>query len=230
MERIAFIGSYDKTDYILYVAKTLSIMGHSVIIVDTTTLQKTRYVVPTLTPAQQYITTFEGIDVAVGFQAMQQLREFSVQTTGNDINYDYMLVDIDSARGYVGFGAETAKKQYFMTSIDNFCLKRGLMAFTHVQNSALVTRLIFSKEMLSDEIIYIDHLSKKLKIKWNNELVYFPFENGDQSAIYANQRSQRIRIRGLSTQYIDGLKFVVEDITEKKTSEINKAIKILERN
>ena len=143
MERVAFIGSYDKTDYILYVAKTLSIMGHSVIIVDTTTLQKTRYVVPTLTPAQQYITTFEGIDVAVGFQAMQQLREFSVQTTGNDINYDYMLVDIDSARGYVGFGAETAKKQYFMTSIDNFCLKRGLMAFTHVQNSALVTRLIF---------------------------------------------------------------------------------------
>ena len=67
--------------------------------------------------------------------------------------------------------------------------------------------------MLSDEITYIDHLSKKLKIKWNNELVYFPYENGDQSAIYANQRSQRIRIRGLSTQYLDGLKFTVEDIT-----------------
>ena len=230
MERIAFIGSYDKTDYILYVAKTLNIMGYSVMIVDTTALQKSRYIVPTLTPTQQYITTFENIDVAVGFQAMQQLREFSVKTTGKDIDYDYMLVDIDSARGYVGFGAETAKKQYFMTSIDNFCLKRGLMAFTHVQNSALVTRLIFSKEMLSDEITYIDHLSKKLKIRWNNELVYFPYENGDQSVIYANQRSSKIRIRGLSTQYIDGLKFTVEDITDKKSSEVNKAIKILEKN
>lgn len=230
MERIAFIGSYDKTDYILYVAKTLNIMGFSVIVVDTTALQKSRYIVPTLTPTQQYITTFENIDVAVGFQAMQQLREFSVKTTGKDIEYDYMLVDVDSARGYVGFGAETAKKQYFMTTIDTFALKRGLMAFTHVQNSALVTRLIFSKEMLSDEITYIDHLSKKLKIRWNNELVYFPFENGDQSAIYANQRSSKIRIKGLSTQYLDGLKFTVEDITDKKSSEVNKAIKILEKN
>lgn len=230
MERIAFIGSYDKTDFMLYVAKTLKLMGHSVIIVDTTALQKSRYVVPTLTPGPQYITTFEDIDVAAGFQAMQQLREFSVKTTGKDIDYDYMLVDIDSARGYVGFGAESARRQYFMTSMDNFCLKRGLMSFTHVQNSALVTRLIFSKEMLSDEITYIDYLSKKLKIKWNNELVYFPFENGDQSTIFSNQRSSRIRIKGLSTQYIDGLKFVVEDITDRKTSEVNKYIKILEKN
>ena len=60
--------------------------------------------------------------------------------------------------------------------------------------------------------------------------MYFPYENGDQSVIYANQRSQKIRIKGLSTQYLDGLKFTVEDITEKKTSEVNKAIKILERN
>lgn len=230
MERIAFIGSYDKTDFMLYVAKTLSLMGHSVIIVDTTLMQKSRYIVPTLTPGQQYITTFEKIDVAVGFQAMQQLREYSVKTTGKDINYDYMLVDIDSARGYVGFGAEKAKKQYFMTSLDNYSLRRGLMAFTHVQQAALVTRLIFSKEMLSDEITYIDHLSKKLKIKWNNELVYFPFENGDQTVIYANQRTSRIRIKGLSTQYIDGLKFIVEDITDKKSSEVNKIIKVLEKN
>lgn len=230
MERIAFIGSYDKTDFMLYVAKTLKLMGYSVIIVDTTAFQKSRYVVPTLTPGPQYITTFEDIDVAAGFQAMQQLREFSVKTTGKDIDYDYMLVDIDSARGYVGFGAESARRQYFMTTMDNFCLKRGLMAFTHVQNSALVTRLIFSKEMLSDEITYIDFLSKKLKIKWNNELVYFPFENGDQTMIFSNQRSSRIRIKGLSTQYIDGLKFVVEDITDRKTSEVNKYIKILEKN
>ena len=48
--------------------------------------------------------------------------------------------------------------------------------------------------------------------------------------IFANQRSSRIRIRGLSTQYIDGLKFIVEDITDKKSSEVNKVIKLLEKN
>ena len=60
--------------------------------------------------------------------------------------------------------------------------------------------------------------------------MYFPFENGDQTMIFSNQRSSRIRIKGLSTQYIDGLKFVVEDITDRKTSEVNKYIKILEKN
>ena len=230
MERVAFIGSYDKTDYMLYIAKTLKMFGFSVIVVDTTALQKSRYVVPTLTPVQQYITTFEDIDVAVGFQTVQQLREYSVNNTGNDINYDYMLIDVDSPRGYIGFQIESAKKQYFVTSMDNYCLKRGLMAFTHVQNVAHVTRLVFSKEMLSDEITYIDNLSKKMKIKWNNELLYFPFENGDQTVIFNNQRTGRIRIQGLSTQYLDGIKYAVEDITEKKTNEISKVIKMLERN
>lgn len=228
--KVGFIGSYDKIDFMLYVAKALSLFGHSVLIVDTTVLQKSRYVVPALAPAQQYITTFEGIDVAAGFQTTQQLQEYIVKTEGKNVEYDYTLVDVDSARGYVGFGIEQAEKQYFMTTMDNFCLRRGLMAFSHVQNVAHVTRLLFSKEMLTDEITYIEHLSKQLKVKWNNEFLYFPFENGDQSVIYSNQKSSRIRIKGLSTQYLDGLKYVVEDISGRKNSEVNKLIKTLEKN
>ena len=38
--KVGFIGSYDKTDFMLYVAKALSLFGHSVLIVDTTVLQK----------------------------------------------------------------------------------------------------------------------------------------------------------------------------------------------
>ena len=228
--KVGFIGSYDKTDFMLYVAKALKLFGHSVLIIDTTVLQKSRYIVPALAPAQQYITTFEDIDVAAGFQTMQQLQEYLVKTDSKDAKYDYILVDVDSARGYVGFGIEKAEKQYFMTTMDTFCLRRGLMAFSHVQNVAHVTRLLFSKEMLTDEITYIEHLSKQLKVKWNNEFLYFPFENGDQSVIYSNQKSSRIRIKGVSTQYLDGLKYVVEDISGRKNSEVNKLIKTLEKN
>ena len=39
MEKIAFIGSYDKADMIIYIAKILSIMGKKVIVVDSTALQ-----------------------------------------------------------------------------------------------------------------------------------------------------------------------------------------------
>ena len=45
MKKIAFIGSYDKTDFLLYVAKILTRMGKKVLIVDATITQKAKYVV-----------------------------------------------------------------------------------------------------------------------------------------------------------------------------------------
>lgn len=230
MERITFVGGFDKTDLILFIAKALNLMGHSVMVVDTTTMQKSRFIVPALSSKQSYITTFEGIDVAIGFPGLKELREYAVENTGSDINYDYLLVDVDSARGYVGFGCESSAKQYFVTSMDNYSLKKGLMSFTHVQNPVEVTRIIYSKDMINSEITYVDFLSQKLKIKWRNELVYFPFENGDQTIIYSNQRTSRIRLNGLSGTYIDGLEFVIEDITGKKSGEVRKVVKNMMRD
>ena len=48
MEKINFIGAYDKTDSIMYIAKILTEMKKKVIIVDATITQKTKYVIPTI--------------------------------------------------------------------------------------------------------------------------------------------------------------------------------------
>lgn len=50
MEKIGFIGGYDKTDLIIYVAKILTELGKKVLILDTTKKQKTRYIVPAINP------------------------------------------------------------------------------------------------------------------------------------------------------------------------------------
>ena len=39
MEKIGFIGGYDKTDLMLYIAKILTEMGNKVLILDTTKKQ-----------------------------------------------------------------------------------------------------------------------------------------------------------------------------------------------
>ena len=75
MERVAFIGSYDKTDMLLMIARALVIAGKKVLLVDSTALQKSRYIVPAMkqrTP--QYITRYENIDVAEGFISLQDLK------------------------------------------------------------------------------------------------------------------------------------------------------------
>ena len=46
MERIGFIGTYDKTDFIIYVARVLVELGKKVLVIDSTVNQKAKYVVP----------------------------------------------------------------------------------------------------------------------------------------------------------------------------------------
>lgn len=230
MEKCAFIGSYDKMDLILQVAKALTILGKKVLVIDATALQKARYIVPTMTPVQKYITTFENIDVAVGFESLDVLKQHLGIPAGKELEYDNVLLDIDSPRGYMGYGVTPNDKHYFITSFDLYSLKRGLQTFVYLKEPTNVTKILFTKDMLPEEDEYLNFLSKKLKIKWNSEIIFFPFEIGDQSAIYANQRSSRIRIRGLSTQYVDNMAFIVEDISNMKLSEVKKAVKIMEKN
>lgn len=229
MNKIAFIGSYDKTDMLLYMAKTLTILKKRVIVIDTTTLQKSRYIVPTMKPTRKYITTFQSVDVAIGFESFEDIKEYQRQT-GESSEYDYALLDIDSIRGYAGFKVQPTDKHYFVTSFDTYSLKRGLQIFKHLTTPIEVRKILFTKEMASEEDQYLNYMSSKLKIKWNKDIIYFPFETSDFNAIYANQRSGRIRIRGLSVPYMDSLMFIIEDFTEIKQGLVKKAVKVLEKN
>ena len=65
MRRIGFIGSFDKTDVLIQVAKLLTIIGAKTVVIDSTINQKAKYVVPVINPTKTYITEFEGFDVAV---------------------------------------------------------------------------------------------------------------------------------------------------------------------
>ena len=65
MDKIGFVGAYDKTDVILYIAKIISLIGKKVLVIDSTVNQKAKYVVPVINPTKSYITNFEGMDIAV---------------------------------------------------------------------------------------------------------------------------------------------------------------------
>ena len=230
MDKIAFIGSYDKADMMLYVGKILSIMGKKVLIVDATALQKTRYIIPTMQNLKQYITTFEKVDIAIGFESIDQIKKYKATNDGDPFDYDYILLDIDSYRGYYYFGIKTEDKKYFVTSFDLYCLRRGLQVFKKLETPTAVTKVLFTKEMLAEEDQYLNYLSKNLKIQWNSDILFFPFELGDQNVIFSNQRSGRIRIKGLSTQYMDGIMYIVEEISGAGQNEVKKAAKVLEKN
>lgn len=228
MKKIVFIGSYDKTDMLLYVAKILTLMGKKVILIDTTILKKSRYIVPTMVQQKQYITTYEDIDVAIGFESFEAIQKYQ-HSLGNVTQYDVALLDIDRAIAYQKFEVTAEDQHFFVTSFDVFNLKRGLQVLAYIAQDAVVTKVYYTKSMASEEDEYLNYLAKDYRIKWDKDnVIFFPFETADQNAIFVNQRTGRIQMKGLSKVYIDSILYLVENITGESSSKIRNAYKAME--
>ena len=94
MKKIGFIGAYDKTDMLLNIAKILTVMKNRVLIIDSTINQKARYVVPSINPTVSYITSFEDIDVAIGFNSLEEIKQYDGIV--GELPYDIVLIDCDT--------------------------------------------------------------------------------------------------------------------------------------
>lgn len=222
MKKVGFIGAYDKIDLILYVAKVLSEMGQKVLIIDTTITQKARYIVPCIAPSKCYITEYENVDVAVGFESIEKIKQY---LGIEELQYDIVLIDIDENDNFQMFNMTSANKNYFVTGFDSYSLKKGLEIIGKMEDKILMTKILFSQEMRKEEDDYLNFLSFYYAVKWENKKIYFPFEVGDNSAIIENQRIARIRFKNLSNTYKEGLISIVEDILPNaKRNEISKII------
>lgn len=227
MKKVGFIGGYKKTDLLLYIAKMLIIAGKKVLVVDTTIEQRAKYIVPSIDPTFSYITNYEDIDVAIGFKEIDEIREY---LASKDPDYDYALIDIDRASTLLNFEMLNCFKNYFVTTFDLYSIKKGLETLSQIPEPMELTKIIFSKEILSEENEYLDFLSLGYKIKWDDYRVYFPFEMGDESAIIDNQRLARIKFKNLSPQYKESLMYIAEELLgEKEVNNFIKALKNFEK-
>lgn len=226
MKKYIFLGGYDKTDLILFLAKMAVLSGKKVLVIDTTASQKTRYTVPVMSPTQKYITTFEDIDIAVGFSNIEEILDYTYEDI---LNYDMLLIDVDSLAAYQNFGVEPLDEHCFVTGFDLYSIRRGLEVLEGLPSPTRVTKIYFTKDMLPEEDEYVMFLSQGLKVIWNEEIIYFPFERGDQNVINTNQRFAKIKIKGLSKDYLEALAFIAEENLGLTDTEVRKAMKIMEK-
>lgn len=230
MKKVGFIGTYDKTDLILNVAKILTTMKKKVIVVDSTLTQKAKYVVPVINPTLTYITDFEDIDVAVGFKNEAGIKGYLGIAENEELPYDIMLIDADDSLAVEEFDLIKAPKNYFVTAFDLYSLKRGLEVLSNLKEPMSLTKILFTKEILKEEDDYLDFLSLGYKVMWNEYRIYFPIENGDWSVLAENQRVAKIKLKRLSMQYKDSLVYIVGEIlNDTSENQIRRAVKIIER-
>ncbi len=230
MKRIGFIGAYDKTDMIVYIGKILTLLKQKVLIVDSTIVQKAKYIVPVINPTTTYVTEYEDMDVAVGFRDMESIKEYLGIPNDKELDYDYVLIDVDNIKMFNNYDLQSAEKNYFVTSFDVYSLKKGLEILIELKESISLTKVIFSKELLREDDEYLEYLSSGYKVVWNEYKLWFPMDMSDFSAIAENQRLAKIKFRKLSAAYKEGLVFLADDLAKEiSENNIRKAIKSIEK-
>lgn len=230
MKKISFIGAYDKTDLIIYIARILVAMKKNVLVIDATVNQKAKYIVPVINPSKTYVTEFEGIDVAVGFNKISDIKDYIGIDENENLEYDYILYDIDSIESFNNYNIEDSIEKYFVTSFDLYSLKKGIEILASTNKELTLTKVYFAKEANKKDDEYLEFLAKDYEINWNKEKIYFPFEMGDQTVIFENQRVSKIKLKKLTTEYKDGLMYIAEEILkDEEIGNLRKVFKQLER-
>lgn len=228
MDKVGFIGVYDKIDLIMNVSKILTFLGKKIIVIDATVNQKAKYIVPHITPTQKYITTFENIDVAIGFNDINEIKEY-IGENGN-LPYDIALIDIDRNETIKKFDIKNSKKNFFVTAFDTYSIKKGMEIFYGIEETMELTKILFSRDILKEDDDYLNFISNSYKVIWNEYRIYFPLENGDLSTIMENQRQEKIIFRKLSTQYKESMIQIIQQIDSKYgEGKIRKTIKTIEK-
>lgn len=225
MEQVGFIGAYDKKDLLINIAKVLTNLNKKVLIVDATMMQRFRYIVPKIANAKNniYISDYLGIDVALGFMNFNGI----IQYLGQELNYDYALIDTDNIQTLNSFMLPKITKNFFVTSYDEYELQRGLEIFKLLMQPMEIYKVIYSANINNKEEEYLNHLVQGMNITWKKEKIEFADTINDRKAILDNQISKEVNLKKFSGTYRDSLEYLVSLIVGEyiEQSQVRKTIK-----
>ncbi len=218
MEQIGFIGSYDKKDLLLNIAKVLTNLNKKVLIVDATTFQRLRYVVPKIEGNQTnaYVSEYLDIDVAVGFINLNGIMQY----LGQNLDYDYVLIDTDNIQTLNSFMLPALAKNFFVTSYDEYELQRGLEVFSFLQRPMEIYKVIYSSNITNSEDAYLNNLLQKCNISWKNEKINFADTIDDRIAVLANQLFKQLTLKRFTSTYKDSLEYLISLMVGEQINQI----------
>ena len=235
MKKVGFIGASDKTDLIVYIAKILELTGKNVLVVDTTIMQKTRYVVPAINPTRTYITDFDNIDYAIGFESEQDLTRYLGMKDGEGLDatdYDFVLIDIDKEETIEQFEMENETcKNFYVTSFDIYSLKRGMEILEGLSLNVKLSKILMNYNMKKEDEEYLNYLTMDKRVTWDDFTIYVPLLDENRKLIEDNQRVYKARIKRLVPEYQDSIIYIAQNIIEDiSANKIKKIIKEKEKS
>ncbi len=224
MQVIGLVGYMDKYDFAINLARTINIMDKSVLVVDATLDQKLKYVVPALDNiGRSYVTQYNNIDFAVGFNSMHDVENYMIEQGININLYDHILIDIDSPKGYELFRTRGMDKVYFFidTSVLSIAKNKEMVKAIRVYNQqeeVQLTKVWFKAYLSRSSENYFETQIDEYNVKWIEPEYEIPNDDRDRIENIDSQLSGLIDIKKHSKPYISTIADITAEIVDDVTS------------
>lgn len=234
---IGLVGYVNKTEYIVNLAKVLSITGKSVLVIDGTTEERLRYSIPAFNNSEkEYLVHFDGADYALGFRSIEAIKEYICKKTSNADSYDIILIDMDNVKAYEDFRQENLSKTFFFIEYLNISIAKNeellkvITSYEAIDRKPVLTRVIFKQYVTRASEKYFENKIINYPIEWNEVSYELPYMDQDKIADIEFEQSGYIDLNRHTKQYINLITDMASDIIgDMQAGEIRKMIKMYTR-
>lgn len=231
MRAIGMYGYVDKYDLVMAVAKTITIMGRSVLVVDATSDNKYKYIVPSISNDIKYVTQYGEVDFAMGFNSYEDLIQY-MNEHGIDIEkYSYVIFDVENVDKYKAFSSKQMDKSYLFIASNLVSVNKTeeivrSMREYYPENEVVFTRVFYKSYMTRAANNYLEEKVSNYGVKWSDEVYDVSIDEQDNMVNIDSQYSGFIDVRKHTKQYIFYLcDFVSKLMGDEDSKTILKEIK-----
>lgn len=224
MKLIQFIGTRNKTDFIIYFSHILTKLDKRVLIVDQTQNQLYRHGYTRL-EEEQNLFDFQGIDILCGMSSWPSLNNHLSQTNESVNDYDVVIFDMDSTTAIKGEWP-TAQDRFYVGDFERLHQQRDMSLIRtlfHVTGSKELKRITFENRYKLDDSYFAFILGEEVLWRSDNYLVE-PDEIVEDLRIQM-QHEQEIPFNKLARQYKDVLIEMISSLFEMHVKDIANAVK-----
>ncbi len=232
-EVIALAGYVNKTDFVINLAKAISLMGKTVLVIDGTYEERMKYTIPSLAiKEKEYVTQYDSIDFAVGFKNLHDVENYICKRELNIGLYDYILLDIDNPSAYENFRARGINKTYFFVEYSNISMSKNaellktMMIYKPLDKKLELTKVLFKYYITRASEVYYENKLINFAIEWDENMYELNYEDQDRIADIEAQHSGIIDIMKHTKMFINLVSEIGADILKDvNSSELKKEIK-----
>lgn len=233
MKVIGLLGYSDKVDLVTSLSKAMQLLGKAILVIDATADKKYKYIVPSLDIIEKaYVTQFDNVDYAVGFDSMNDVENYMIEQKINIGLYDYILIDIDNPKTYEFFRSRAFNKIFFVMDTSMLGYKKNLEIINSLkvysvdENDAKISKILYRAYMTRTSERYIENKLNGIECNWDDREYEIVESDQDRMMYLDFQISGFIQMRKHSKMFVMSIIDIITQIVEDtNANEIKKAIK-----